>query len=75
VPAGADGSAWLAHVRRERRYWIALIIGAILGLVLGHFASQGKKEARLACDARGGRLETTWWGGFRCIVPGEPAAP
>jgi hypothetical protein len=74
VPAGADGSSRLAHARRERRYWIVIVISAILGLVLGYFYDKEVDRARLDCETRGGKLEVRRTD-YRCVLPGEPGAP
>ena len=60
----------MARVPGERRIWLEVLIGALVGLVLAYFA--GKETD--ACEARGGKqvergLIT------RCEYPDEPAPP
>jgi len=64
----------LARMPGERRIWLEVLIGALVGLVLGYFYDKELDKAQVDCEARGGKLEVSRMD-HRCELPGEPAAP
>ena len=57
----------------SQRYWLRILAGVVLGLVIGYCAGEERDEVRRACDAEGGRVVWTAWGTLRCEVRGDSA--